>query len=77
MWTRSAKNENGKFTFTCIDWNGQLFSEGEFASAQEADRAGEHAERMMTLAMTDGPAPSLDDVFAEMDDDELLAELSA
>lgn len=79
MWSRSAKSkETGKFAVECIDWNGNLFFSGEFDSAHDADRAGKDAERRMTMKMmTPVDAPTMDDVFAEMDADELLAELLA
>lgn len=77
MWNRSAKNkETGKFTVECIDWNGAEFFRGEFDSAQEADRAGEDAERRMTMKMQiPADAPTLDEII--MSDDELLAALGA
>lgn len=76
-WTRSAKNENGKFIVECHDWNGNLFYSGEFDNVQEADRAGEKAERRMTFEMQNGPMPTLEEIFEDMDDDELLKELGA
>ncbi len=79
MWTRSAANkETGLMTVECYDWNGNLFFKGEFAGLQEAEAAGVDAERRMTQKMTLGDEmPTLDEIFAEMDDDELLAELCA
>ena len=72
MWTRSAQNkETGLFAVECHDWKGNLFFADKFASAQEADRAGEAAERRMTMEMQFGKIES----SVEMSDDELLAEL--
>ncbi len=74
MHTRSAKNKvTGKFTVTVWDWNGAVCFRGEFDDMHDADRAAEREERAMTLR---AQAPqSLDEIFAEMDDDALLAEL--
>lgn len=70
MWTRSAQNKiTGKFRVTCTDYNGEVFYTAEFDSAADADRAGESAERRMTLAMQ----AATDDIG--MTDDELLQEL--
>lgn len=73
MWTRSAASKiTGKFAVTCTDWNGETFFTGEFDNAADADKAGESAERRMTLAMTN-PVTTLD----EMSDDDLLREILA
>lgn len=75
MWTRSAKNkETGKIAVVCIDWNGNEFFRGEFANLNEANQAGEDAERRMTIAMQAG---DLEPIECELTDDELLAELLA
>ncbi|QIG75321.1 hypothetical protein EVC29_092 [Rhizobium phage RHph_Y52] len=77
MWSRSAKNrETGKFTVMCTDWNGDLFFTGEFDNMVDADRAGEDAERRMTFQMQNPAARALDEIFADMSDDELLSELN-
>lgn len=76
MWTRSAADrETGKASVTCWDWKGAVFFEGEFASVAEAERAGEDAERRMTLWEASGrpeqsadDTPSLDELFAEFDE---------
>lgn len=77
MWTRSAKNkETGLFTVECKDWNGIVCFTGTFSTGHEADRAGEDAERAMTMRMMmPADAPTLSDIFAEMSDDDLLNEL--
>jgi hypothetical protein len=78
MWTRSAQNrETGKFTVACTDWNGAEFFRGEFADGQEANRAGEDAERRMTLAMQAPALEPIPDDIAAMSNEELLAELLA
>lgn len=74
------KAQPGKFAFECWDWSGNLFrAQGGFATAQEADRAAEAAEREMTMLAMGGGSPqiSLDDAIAQLSDDELLAELTA
>lgn len=77
MWTRGRNKETGKFEVECTDWNGNVFFAGAFDTYQEADRAGEDAERHMTFKMINGDAPPLDGSTATMSDDELLAELMA
>lgn len=75
MWHRSAKNPiTGKFTVECIDWNGAEFFKGEFSSVADADRAGEDAERRMTMAMQ---MPVEASTQVDLSDDDLLAELLA
>lgn len=78
MWTRSPIDKNtGLMTVECMDWRGQPFYRGEFATLAEANRAGEEAERRMTLAMHApalGPLPA---DIAAMSNAELLAELMA
>jgi hypothetical protein len=69
MHIRTKDQTNpGKFAFECIGYNGKLFAaQGGFATAQEADRAAEAAERaMMTMHGVALP---------DMTDDEILAEL--
>lgn len=86
MWTRSAQSkETGLFTVVAYDWNGAEFFRGEFADAAEAERAGQDAERRLTLAAT-MPAKPIGEVLAELDEleaefglmtnEQLLAELS-
>lgn len=71
MWTRSAKKQpTDKITVTCTDWNGAVFFTGEFDTVQEADAAGENAERRMTLRMQMGGL-----VECNLTIDEILAEL--
>lgn len=73
MWTRSAANKKtGLMTVTCIDWNGNEFFSGEFDNLQDANAAGEDAERRMTNAMNAG-----EPVECDLSTDELLAELLA
>lgn len=82
-WSRGKDAENlGKFAYECLDWNGNLYRrEGGFASAQEADRAAETAEREMTLRQNaaewydfEGPFGQ-GDAPVEMSDDDILREL--
>lgn len=78
MHTRSARNrETGLFTVVCHDWNGNVFFEGQFADMQEADDAGADAERRMTVSMQRGAEMTVDELFEELDDMELLLGLSA
>lgn len=52
MWSRSARNkETGLFTVEVTDWNGNSFFKGQFADMNEAEEAGQDAERRMTMAM--------------------------
>lgn len=75
MWTRSAKDKiTGKMTVVRIDWNGNLFFQGEFDNLSDAEKAGQDAERRITFEMQNGPAPSLEEI---MSDDELLEMLNA
>lgn len=77
MWTRSARNkQTGLFSFTCTDWNGNVFAEGSDLSYAEVEEAGADAERRMTLAMQT-PVQTLDEVLDELSDLELLLELEA
>jgi hypothetical protein len=73
MWTRSAQNkETGKFLVEAFDYDGNLSFRGEFATMQEADAAGQNAERINKMTT------ELDKRYGkpvEMSDDELLAEL--
>jgi len=75
--TRSSKDRaerEGGYSYECFDWNGNLFrAEGGFATAQEADRAAECAEREMTLQHM-APARS-SELEALLSDEELMREL--
>jgi hypothetical protein len=75
MWTRGKDKERPeRFAFELWDGFTLLFREGGFATAQEADRAGERANRNFLLYGVTEPAPqSLADISA----DDLLAELLA
>ncbi len=75
MWTRSAKKADNTFSITVWDNDGAVYLQQDgFSTAQEADKAAELAQRQVLFGR---PEYSLDDVFAEMDDDELLAQLGA
>ncbi len=69
MWTRSKdKTAEGKFEYALYDNSTLIERVGGFNTAQEADRAGELAQRRALF-----PAP----VECDMTDEELLAELFA
>lgn len=76
MHTRSLNKVTGKFTVTVWDWNGAECFREEFATAREADLAGQREERAMTLRMSArAEAPlTLEEIL--MSDDELLAALT-
>lgn len=75
MWTRSAKKADNTFAITVWDNDGAVYLQQDgFLTAKEADNAAELAQRQVLLGK---PEYSLDDVFAEMDDYELLAQLGA
>jgi hypothetical protein len=78
MWTRE-RTEDGTFTFTVYDLDNEVFKIGEgFTDYAECDRAAEFWQRMAIFGKSEGPIPqSMDEVFAEMDDDELLSALEA
>lgn len=71
---RSAKKENGKFDATVWDFEGNLFATGEFDSVAEADDFISRNERMVTFG---APKQTLEEIFAEMDDMEILLELES
>lgn len=74
MWTRSAANKiTGKVTVTCTDFHGDVFFTGEFDNVQDADCAGESAERRMTTWENSGRYQP--DGFDDISDDDLLQEL--
>ena len=75
MWTRGKDKERAD-CFAYELWNGfdLIHRQGGFATASEADRAGERANRNLILYGVTEPAPaSLADISA----DDLLAELLA
>lgn len=75
MWTRSAKKADSTFSITVWDNDGDVYLQQDgFLTAKEADSAAELAQRQVLFGK---PEYTLDDVFAEMDDDELLAQLCA
>lgn len=73
MHTISARKEQG-FKVEVFAWDGNVAHSAWYQDRAEAQNAAEYHERLVTLA---GGAvmPTLDDVFADMSDDELLAEL--
>lgn len=75
MHTISARKEQG-FKVEVFAWDGGIVHSAWYQDRDEAQNAAEYHERLVTLA---GGAvmPTLDDVFADMDDDELLRELEA
>jgi hypothetical protein len=80
MWTRSAASKiTGRFTVVCTDYSGNVFFMDEFDNLNDADRAGEAAERSMTMWENEGrPAPLLlESLLDEISDDELLREILA
>lgn len=75
MWTRSAKQKDNTFSITVWDNDGAVYLQQDgFLTAKEADNAAELAQRQVLFGKAEY---GLDDVFAEMDDDELLAQLGA
>jgi len=66
MWTRGKdKQIPGKFAYELFDGNTMIERVGGFATAQDADRAAETAQRRALFPVTE----------CEMTDDELLAAL--
>lgn len=62
MWARSAKSkETGLFTVECFAFDGELFFRGEFGDGQEANRAGEDAERRMMVWQMTPTSSAVDD----------------
>ena len=75
MWTRSAKKADNTFSITVWDNGGDVYLQQDgFLTAKEADNAAEMAQRQVLFGVQEY---TLDDVFAEMDDDELLAQMGA
>lgn len=73
MWTRSAKQKDGTFSITVYDNDGGVYLEQSgFNTARDAEQAAELAQREVLFGK---PEYTIDQVFAEMSDDELLAEL--
>lgn len=73
--TISARKADG-FKVEVIDWTGNVSHIAWYQDRNEAQAAAEYHERLVTLG-GGTVAPSLDDVFVDMDDDELLRELGA
>ncbi len=76
MWTR-GKTEDGRFSYEVYGLDNELIASGVCDTAQEADRAAERAQRAVFFPVIDPDAPTIEDIFAEMDDDEMLATLRA
>ena len=73
MWTRSAKQKDGTFDITVYDNDGGVYLEqSKFNTARDAEQAAERAQREVMFGK---PEYTLDQFFAEMSDDELIAEL--
>lgn len=73
MHTISARKEQG-FKVEVFAWDGNVAHSAWYQDRAEAQNAAEYHERLVTLS--GGAAiPTLDDVFADMDDEELMAEL--
>jgi hypothetical protein len=77
MWTRSAKDKvTGLMTVVVTDYDGNVFFEGQFDNLVDAEAAGVRNERLVTNgAKASDIVPTLEDIFSEIDDDELLKEL--
>lgn len=75
MWTRGKdKQAAGKFAYEVFGMDGALIeSVGGFDTAQAADRAAEHAQRVALFG--DAARLTLTDIIDSMSDDELVAEL--
>ena len=73
MWTRSAKQADNTFAITVYDNDGGVYlQQSGFATVRDAEQAAERAKREVLFGK---PEYTLDQVFAEMSDDELIAEL--
>lgn len=76
MWTRS-KDENGTFGFE-VTHDGDVIESGTgFETAQEADRAGEAANRTLVLCLMNGHTPIPAAELANVSHEDLLSELFA
>lgn len=75
-WTTGKDAEApGKFAYELWSDSETLHRVGGFATVQEADRAGGRANTNWLLYGITDPAQTLDDVLAQLSDDELLNEL--
>ena len=73
MWTRSAKQADNTFSITVWDNDGSVYLEQSgFMTVRDAEQAAERAQREVLFG---NPEYTMDQDFAEMSDDELLAEL--
>ena len=73
MWTRSAKQADNTFAITVYDNDGGVYLEKSgFATVRDAEQAAERAQREVLFGK---PEYTIDQVFAEMSDDELFSEL--
>ena len=73
MWTRSAKQADNTFAITVWDNDGAVYLEQSgFMAVRDAEHAAERAQREVLFGKHEY---TLDQVFAEMSDDELFAEL--
>lgn len=71
--TISARKPEG-FKVEVFGWDGAIAHSGWYPTRMGAQEAAEYHERLVTLAGQSN-APTLDDIFAEMTDDDLLMEL--
>lgn len=75
-WTTGKDAEApGKFAYELWSDTEILHRVGGFATVQEADKAGGRANTNWLLYGIIDPAQTLDDVLAQLTDDELLNEL--
>jgi len=74
MWTRSAQQANGKFSYTVWNLQNEVVAQGEADSARGAEICAENAQRGVFFS-SDEPSMTLEEIFADMDDAGLLAEL--
>lgn len=75
-WTTGKDAEApGKFAYELWNDTEILHRVGGFATVQEADKAGGRANTNWLLYGIVDPAQTLDDVLAQLTDDELLNEL--
>ena len=73
MWTRSAKQADNTFAITVWDNDRAVYLEQSgFMTVRDAEQAAERAQREVLFGK---PEYTMDQVFAEMSDDELIAEL--
>jgi hypothetical protein len=74
--SKATADKHGSYSFECRDLDGNVFrAQDGFATAQEADRAAERAERDM-MAQRSAGMPISDEINA-MTDDDLLRELQS